>query len=92
MMLLNGLRILELKIMSIKEQEIVKQALDFENNHKLFKTRNEKIIATRKAKEIILSINEIYKKTKDDALMEIMKRITVIKRKLEVRLKGRITA
>jgi hypothetical protein len=78
--------------MSNTRERLVNEALDFENNHKSFKTRNEKILASRKAKEIILSINEIYKKTKEDTLMDIMKRITIIKRKLETRLKGRLTA
>lgn len=70
---------------------LIEEAIEFEKNHKSFKTRNEKIIATRKAKEIVLSINTIYKKNKDQNLMNIMKRITVIKQKLEKRLKGRIS-
>ncbi|NVK52682.1 MAG: hypothetical protein HWD85_07080 [Flavobacteriaceae bacterium] len=69
---------------------LIEEAIKFEKNHKSFKTRNEKIIASRKAREIVLSINTIYKKNKDQNLMNIMKRITVIKQKLEKRLKGRI--
>ncbi|NQY06174.1 MAG: hypothetical protein HRT68_08330 [Flavobacteriaceae bacterium] len=69
--------------------ELIQEAVDFEKNHKAFKTRNDKIIASKKAKSIILSINEVYKKTKDQSLMDIMKRITVIKQKMEKRLKGR---
>ena len=75
--------------MNIKE--LVKEALDFEERHKEFKTRNDKIIASHKAKELILSINEVYKENKDSELMDLMKRITVIKQKLEKRLKGRLT-
>ncbi|APG65501.1 MULTISPECIES: hypothetical protein [Tenacibaculum] len=78
--------------MKKNRKKLVEQALDFEVNYKSFRTRNEKIIAARTAKEIVLSINEIYKKTKEDTLMDVMKRITVIKRKLELRLKGRLTA
>jgi hypothetical protein len=70
---------------------LIEEAIEFEKNHKSFKTRNEKILASRKAKEIVLSINTIYKKNKDQNLMNIMKRITVIKQKLEKRLKGRIS-
>ena len=44
---------------------LLQEALEFEKNYKSFKTRNEKILASRKAKEIILSINEVYKKSKD---------------------------
>ena len=70
--------------------ELVEKALAFEQNHKSFRTRNEKILASRKAKEIILSINEVYKKTKDKKLMDVMKRLTLIKQKVEKRLKGRL--
>ncbi len=69
---------------------LIQEALDFEKSHKSFKTRNEKILASRKAKKIILSINEVYKKNKDKKLMDIMKRITIIKQKVEKRLKGRL--
>lgn len=69
--------------------DLIQEALNFEKDQKSFRTRNDKIIASKKAKEIVLSINEIYKKTKDDSLMDIMKRITEIKRRLEKRLKGR---
>lgn len=70
--------------------ELLQQASDFEKNHKSFRSRNDKIIASKKAKQLVLSINEIYKKTRDQKLMELMKRITVIKRKLEKRLKGNL--
>jgi hypothetical protein len=69
---------------------LIERAIEFEENHKAFKTRNERIIATRRAKEIVLALNVIYKKNKDDNLMKIMKRITIIKQKLEKRLKGRV--
>lgn len=69
---------------------LVQEALDFEKNHKSLRTRNEKILASRKAREIILSMNEIYKETKDRNLMDIMKRLTLIKQKVEKRLKGRL--
>ena len=69
---------------------LIDEAIEFEKNHASFKSRNEKIIATRRAKEIILRINDVYKKNKDQNLMNIMKRITLIKQKLEKRLKGRL--
>jgi len=34
-------------------------------------------------------LNEIYKKSKDSKIMDIMKRLTLIKQRLERRLKGR---
>jgi hypothetical protein len=70
--------------------EIIDRALEFETKKTSFKTRNEKIIASREAKELILSINEIYKENKDPELMDIMKRLTVIKQKIEKRLKMKI--
>ena len=70
--------------------EILDRALEFEDNKSSFKTRNEKIIASRQAKELILSINEIYKENRDPELMDMMKRLTVIKQKIEKRLKMKI--
>ncbi|WP_431165215.1 hypothetical protein [Tenacibaculum halocynthiae] len=69
---------------------LMQEVLNFESNYKSFRTRNEKILASRKAKELVLSLNNIYKKTKDKTLMDTMKRITEIKRKIEKRLKGRM--
>lgn len=69
--------------------ELVAQAMEFEKNQKTFVSRNDKIIAAREAKRIILSINEVYKKSRDQRLMDIMKRLTIIKIKLEKRLKIR---
>jgi len=36
-----------------------------------------------------LGVNEIYKTSKDPKLMDLMKRLTTIKQKIEKRLKGR---
>ena len=49
---------------------------------------SDRVKASREAKELVLSINEIYKKTKDSKLMEVMKRITIKKKKIDKRLKG----
>ena len=69
--------------------DLINEALQFEKQKTTFKTTSERIVASRKAKELILSINEIYKETKDASLMDLMKRLTVIKQKIEKRLKGR---
>jgi biotin-(acetyl-CoA carboxylase) ligase len=68
---------------------LLKEANELEQSQKSFKSRNDKIVASKKAKELILAINEFYKKSSDEGLMDVMKRITTIKRKLEKRLKGR---
>lgn len=72
--------------------ELLEQALEFEENVSTFKSRDERIKASHKAKELVLSLNEIYKETKDPSIMDVMKRITAIKQKFEKRLKGRLSS
>lgn len=72
--------------------DILDQALEFEQKKTSFKTTSERIEASREAKRLILAINELYKANKDDKLMDLMKRLTVIKKKIEKRLKGRQAA
>lgn len=50
---------------------------------------SDRVVASREAKRLILELNEVYKKTKDSSIMDLMKRLTVKKKKIEVRLKGR---
>ena len=69
--------------------DTINKALEFENRKFSFKTTSDRILAAREAKELILSVNEIYKEKKDAKLMDLMKRLTVIKQKIEKRLKGR---
>jgi len=69
--------------------EIIDKALEFEQRKHTFKTTSERIESSREVKNLILSINDIYKKDKDPELMDLMKRLTVIKQKIEKRLKGR---
>ena len=53
-----------------------------------FPTTSDRILAAREAKSLILSLNEIYKQNKEAQIMEIMKRLTAIKKRVEKRLKG----
>ena len=69
--------------------ELVKQAEAFELKPVTFKTTSERIEASREVKSLILGVNEIYKIDKKPELMDLMKRLTVIKQKIEKRLKGR---
>ncbi|WP_179334589.1 hypothetical protein [Winogradskyella costae] len=69
--------------------ETVEKAIEFENRKFSFKTTSDRIMAAREAKDLILEVNEIYKEKKDAKLMDLMKRLTVIKQKIEKRLKGR---
>jgi hypothetical protein len=69
--------------------EILDKALEFEQRKLSFQNTSDRIVASREVKELILDLNELYKVNKDPEVMDLMKRLTVIKRKIEVRLKGR---
>lgn len=68
---------------------LLEKAFEFENRKFKFVTTSDRILASREAKALILEINEEYKKNKDGDLMEVMKRLTVIKQRIEKRLKGK---
>ena len=53
---------------------------------------SDRVEISREAKELILELNEIYKKKRDEQIMDLMKRLTAIKRKVEKRLKGPLVA
>ncbi len=69
--------------------DIINTALDFEKQKLRLVTRDERIRASIILKNLILSLNEVYKQEKDPFIMDIMKRLTQLKRKAESRLKGR---
>lgn len=69
--------------------KLIEKALEFETRKKRFPTTSDRIMAAREAKELILNLNEIYKENKDAKIMDIMKRLTVIKQRIERRLKGK---
>ena len=71
--------------------EVITQALEFENRKLSLKSTNDRILASREVKSLILSLNEIYKLEKDQSIMDLMKRLTTIKRKVESRLKTHVT-
>lgn len=68
---------------------LINEALEFEQLKFKSLTTSERIEISRKAKSLILGLNEIYKQKKDDHIMDIMKRLTAIKRKVEKRLNGK---
>lgn len=72
--------------------DILNEAINFENAKMSHMSTSDRVAASREAKRLILAINEIYKKTKDTQLMDMMKRLTVKKRKIEKRLHGRPSA
>ena len=67
----------------------VKKGQDFLEKKLKFKNTSERIEASREVKSIILGINELYKTNKDQSLMDLMKELTLVKQKIEKRLKGR---
>ncbi|MFZ2431978.1 MAG: hypothetical protein WA143_08575 [Lutibacter sp.] len=71
--------------------ELVQNALEFEQRKMILKTTNERILASREVKSLILGLNEVYKTTKNPELMDLMKRLTVIKQKIEKRLNLRLS-
>ena len=70
--------------------ELLQRAEEFEKRKWSRITTSERVQASRDLKNLILEINEVYKKTRDQHLMEVMKRLTQIKRKVEQRLKMRL--
>ena len=69
--------------------ELITKALEFETRKMRFPTTRDRIMAAREAKDLILGLNEIYKENNDSNIMDIMKRLTVIKQRIERRLKGK---
>ncbi|WP_353778609.1 hypothetical protein [Winogradskyella sp. 3972H.M.0a.05] len=69
--------------------DLVARALEFEQEKRRSLSTSDRVKISREAKALILGLNEIYKKNKDQNIMDIMKRLTVIKQKIEKRLKGR---
>lgn len=69
--------------------ELINEAIEFEKLGLRHMSTSDRVVASREAKRLILALNEVYKKTKDNGLMDIMKRLTAKKKKIEIRLKGR---
>lgn len=69
--------------------DIIEKAEAFAESKHTFKTTSERIEASREVKDLILSLNDVYKKDKDQDIMDLMKRLTAVKQKIEKRLKGR---
>jgi len=68
--------------------ELLEKAQEFISRKMSNMSTSDRVEASREAKALILSINEIYKETKDPELMEVMKAVTVKKKKIEKRLGG----
>ena len=71
--------------------EVISQALEFENRKLSLKSTNDRILASREVKALILKLNDIYKVNNDQTIKDLMKRLTDNNRKVESRLKSHIT-
>lgn len=69
--------------------DIINEALEFEQMKMKSLSTSDRVEISRKAKTLILDLNEIYKRKKDEQIMDLMKRLTAIKQKVEKRLKFR---
>jgi hypothetical protein len=72
--------------------ELIERALEFEKTSLKSLSTSDRVKISREAKSLILSLNEVYKEEKDEEIMDLMKRLTALKRKVEKRLKGRPTS
>lgn len=68
--------------------ELLDHAEEFIKRKMSNMSTSDRVEASREAKKLILSINDIYKETKDSNLMDVMKRVTEKKKKIEKRLNG----
>ncbi len=68
--------------------DLINESLEFEKVKMNHMSTSDRVAASREAKRLILALNEMYKKSKDTSLMDIMKRLTVKKKRIEIRLKG----
>ena len=69
--------------------DLMNEALEFEKAKMSNMTTSDRVNASREAKRLILALNEIFKESKDESVMDMMKRLTAKKKKIEKRLKGR---
>ena len=69
-------------------KELLERALDFEKRKLSHMSTSDRVQASREAKDLILSINGFYKESRDSKLMDLMKRLTEKKKKIEKRLIG----
>lgn len=69
--------------------KILEEAQEFLSAKMTHMSTSDRVAASREAKRLILAINELFKESKDSDLMDLMKELTVKKKRIDVRLKGR---
>lgn len=68
---------------------ILQEAAVFEKAKMSNMSTSDRVTASREAKRLVLAINLIYKQTKEATLMDVMKRLTLKKKRIDIRLKGK---
>jgi hypothetical protein len=66
--------------------DLINKALEFEKTSLRSLSTNDRIKLSRQAKALILDLNVIYKEKKDQSIMDVMKRLTAMKQKIEKKL------
>lgn len=68
-------------------EEILQEAEQYNKMSMARMSYTDKVKASMQGKELVLSINEVYKKTNDPELMEVMKLVTIKKKKIDKKLR-----
>jgi len=66
--------------------DLISRATEFEQTRLQSLSTSDRVKISRQAKELVLSLNELYKVNHDVSIMDQMKRITAIKKRVEKRL------
>lgn len=74
------------------DKKLMEEALAYETAKMSNMSTSDRVKSSREGKRLILAINEVYKETQDPELMDLMKRLTAKKKKIEKRLMGRPAA
>lgn len=69
--------------------QVIENAKEFEKRNMKSLSTSDRVKISREAKRLILALNTIYKEKKDEKIMDLMKRLTKMKRKVEKRLNGK---
>ncbi|TXD81306.1 hypothetical protein ESY86_17340 [Subsaximicrobium wynnwilliamsii] len=70
-------------------EKVIDKAKEFENQNMKSLSTSDRVKISREAKRLILALNTIYKEKKDEKIMDLMKSLTKMKRKVEKRLNGK---
>jgi hypothetical protein len=67
-------------------EQTIEKGKEFEKRSMGKMTTSDRLAASKEAKALVLALNEFYKESKDSEIMDLMKLITVKKKKIDKRL------